>query len=349
MTDLDLLVVGGGPVGLVTALEARRRGLDVLLLDARDGAGDKACGEGLMPSSLAALQRLGVDPTGAPIRGIRYRDGHGRLAEARFAGTPGRGVRRTVLVAALRDRADAAGVVRRGGRVTALVSEPDRIAVQCRDRDPAPPLAARYVAVADGLHSPLRRSLGLERPRRGPARYGLRRHYRLAPWSDCVEVHWAADAEAYVTPVGPDEVGVAVLCRGGDTFDGWLGRFPELASRLAGVPTTSSIRGAGPLRQAARRRVAGRALLVGDAAGYVDALTGEGMAVGFAGAAALVRCVADDRPDAYEAAWRQVTRRPRAITAGLLAATQVPMARRLLLPAAQSLPWAFTGAVRALA
>src|SRR6185437_3469572 len=96
-------------------------------------------------------------------------------------------------------------------------------------------------------------------------------------------------AEAYVTPVSDDLVGVAVLGPGdGTRFEGWLPEFPELYGRLAGAEPATAVRGAGPLRQRATRRVAGRALLVGDASGYVDALTGEGISLGLAHARAAV-------------------------------------------------------------
>jgi flavin-dependent dehydrogenase len=354
---IDLLVVGDGPVGLVTAIDAASRGLSVTVVRPRESDGDKACGEGLMPSAVAALTRLGVDPPGSPIRGIRYVRGEHR-AQAAFSGQWGRGVRRTTLVSALRERADHVGV----GIVTGRVTQVDQYA----DHVEAGGHRARYVAVADGLHSPLRRRLGLEpeprpdAPWRVPSRrrdsllgrrprYGLRRHVALAPWTDMVEVHWADDCEAYVTPVGPNEVGVAVLCHGGAPFDSWLARFPELTARLDGAAVTSRVRGAGPLRQRATARVSGRVMLVGDAAGYVDALTGEGMAVGFASASELVQCVLADQPEQYEAAWRRVTRRPRLVTETLLATTQVGVLRRALVPAAQRMPGVFGAAVHTLA
>jgi flavin-dependent dehydrogenase len=337
---IDLAVVGGGPVGLVTALEAASHGLAVTVLEARDDDGDKACGEGLMPSALAGLARLGVDPPGMDIAGMTYVRGRHR-AEARFDGPPGRGVRRTALVAALRERAASAGVV----TVPAKVGRLEPLADGLR----AGPVEARYVAVADGLHSPLRRSLGLHKHGRGPARYGLRQHLALAPWSDCVEVHWADTAEAYVTPVGEHTVGVAVLGDPGASFAQRLAAFPTLADRLGDAPPASRVRGAGPLRQSASARVLGRALLVGDAAGYVDALTGEGMAVGFAAAHELVRCVSRDDPGAYETAWARVTRRPRWLTEALLRATRVDAIRRGLVPAAQRAPRVFSAAVHVLA
>lgn len=340
---VDLAVVGGGPVGLATAVAGATAGLSVTVLEARGGDGDKACGEGLMPASLAALQGWGVDPDGHDFTGITYRYGT-RAATAGFRRGPGRGVRRTTLVASLRDRANTLGVQVRHERIASLQQTSDTVT--------AGSVTARYVAVADGLHSPLRRSLGLDKPderRRRRTRFGQRRHHSIRPWTDTVEVTWADDAEAYVTPVGPREVGVAVLARRGESYESLLTRFPQLQERLAGAEVTSRVRGAGPLRQASTRRVAGRALLVGDAAGYVDALTGEGMAVGFASAAALVDCVARDRPEAYERAWKQVTRRPRLVTEGLLAATASTRVRRALVPAAQRVPLAFGVGVNLLA
>jgi flavin-dependent dehydrogenase len=142
---------------------------------------------------------------------------------------------------------------------------------------------------------------------------------------------------------------VAVLCGGGEPYEQWLGRFPALLARLDGAVATSSVRGAGPLRQPARARVQGRVMLVGDAAGYVDALTGEGMAVGFAAAAALVDCVTAGRPQDYERAWRRVTRRRRLVTDALLHATRLPPVRVALVPAARRAPPVFDAAVRVLA
>jgi flavin-dependent dehydrogenase len=362
--DADVLVVGAGPVGLAAAIHARAAGLEVLVLDRRDGVLDKACGEGLLPGALRGVQELGVEPAGHPLGGISYR-APGRHADHRFARGPGRGVRRTVLHAALRERAEAAGARLAHGGVRALRQDADGVEawVDRHDRG-AEVLRGRWLLGCDGLSSTVRRLAGLDAsagpapgpalPRRpGPdARYGLRRHYRLEPWSDLVEVHWAPGAEAYVTPVAADLVGVAVLrsrgvSAGSGAFDETLAAtFPELGERLRGAPPAGPVQGAGPLRRRSRRRTAGRVRLVGDASGYVDALTGEGVRVGLAQAASVVRHL--DDAAAYEREWWRVTRDYRILTAGLLAWARGP-ARDAIVPTARALPWLYGGVVERLA
>lgn len=335
---IDLIVAGGGPAGLATAIHAARAGLEVVVAEPRRTPIDKACGEGLMPHGAQALAGLGIQVTGQPLRGIRYLDDR-HQAEARFRGEPGLGVRRTDLHAALAHRARQLGI-----RVLPVLVDGVR---QDDSSVSAAGLRARYLAAADGLHSPIRRGLGLDRPVDGSRRHGLRRHFAVAPWSDCVEVHWSPSAEAYVTPLAPDLVGVAVLTSRRGSFEQHLAAFPALLDRL---PTGAAgpVRGAGPMRQRVRARVAGRVLLVGDAAGYVDALTGEGLSLALAGAAALVGCVRADRPEAYERAWRSVTRRHRVLTHALVWARGRSALAPHIVPAAAHLPPLFSALVNRL-
>ncbi len=337
---IDLLVAGGGPAGLVTALHAARAGLDVEVWEPRPGTVDKACGEGLMPGALRALQGLGVDPAGHPFRGIRY-VGAGRSADADFDDGPGRGIRRTTLHDGLRAAAVAAGV-RIEARSVSWVGQDDAGVIVDGAR-------ARHLVAADGLHSPTRRALGLRGPVARHPRFGLRRHFHVAPWSPYVEVHWGRDVEAYVTPVAADLVNVAVLAATKGSFDARVRTLPELADLLHGSEPADEVRGAGPLRQETRRRVAGRVLLVGDAAGYLDALTGEGLALAFAQADAAVRAILDGEPQRYERDWVRLTRRYRWMTGSLLAGTRPALARRAVVPVAGWLPRVFHGAVNGLA
>jgi flavin-dependent dehydrogenase len=136
---------------------------------------------------------------------------------------------------------------------------------------------------------------------------------------------------------------------GGGGFDARLAAFPALRERLAGAEPASKVRGAGPLRQDVRHRVCERVLLVGDASGYIDALTGEGISVALAQAAVLAPCLRDGRPGEYERAWRRVSRKSRLLTGGLLWSRHQPALARRIVPAAERLPRLFTAIVNQVA
>jgi flavin-dependent dehydrogenase len=388
---IDVLVVGGGPVGLATAIRCALRGLSVTVAEPRTGPVDKACGEGIMPAAVQRLTALGVAPEGHPLRGIRYLDER-HQADAPFRHGHGLGVRRTVLHAALAERAAALGIPVVPRRVSGF----DRLDGHVT----AAGVEARYLVAADGLHSTIRRALereaaagtgggnraagriglgGGNRAAGGngtgagngaarhpaPPRYGLRRHYRIPPWTDLVEVYWSASAEAYVTPVSPDTVGVALLfakprrtaspaangsgprdAAGTDgDYEARIAAFPALVDRLGAAPCASEVRGAGPLRHDVTRRVYGRVLLVGDASGYLDALTGEGIGVGLAQADALAHCLAAGRPQEYERAWRRVSGPAWRFTAGVLWSRNQPLLGPRIVPTAHRLPWLMSALV----
>jgi len=334
----DVLIAGGGPVGLYAAIEAARAGLDTAVLEARSGVLDKACGEGLMPAAVTVLQRAGVRVERKHcFAGIRYVEGTSS-AEGRFTDGLGWGVRRTELHRALRERAQEVGVTLLEHRVSEVRADRDAVVVDGH--------RARYLIAADGLRSPLRRSLGLEAAPKYPPRYALRRHFRAQPWSPFVEVHWHALGEAYVTPVAGDEVGVALLfddrsrAQGDGDFAAILARFPHLAARLAQAEPVSAVRGAGPCEQRSSRVVDGRVLLVGDAAGSLDPITGEGLRLGFLSSIAAVDAIAAGHVQDYEAQWRLLTRRYWWMTSALLALRRSPL-RPLMMPALCRVPRLF--------
>lgn len=292
---VDVAVVGGGPAGLAVAIHAARHGLSTAVFERRPMPVDKACGEGLMPAGLEELERLGVrarlDPRGcAAIGGIRYLQEDGAVVEGRLPAPGGLGIRRLVLVSALEQVALEAGVALRARcRVDVVARGPERVTLSTTGGE----VETRLLVAADGLGSPLRRAEGLDEPLKGsPRRFGLRQHFLLRPWSTFVEVHFAPGVEAYVTPAGAEQVGVAFLWEDGRldgpiSFPALLARFPVLVERLRGAPHSSEARGAGPMERAVKGRVLDRLVLVGDAAGYVDAITGEGLTLALRAAGML--------------------------------------------------------------
>ncbi|MDG1479612.1 MAG: NAD(P)/FAD-dependent oxidoreductase [Myxococcota bacterium] len=344
----DLIIAGGGPAGLSAAIMAAQRGLHPVIVEPRPGAIDKACGEGLMPGAVTELAALGVKPAMSHrFVGIRY-IADGRIAEGHFPQGPGLGVRRTVLHEALTARADALGIERVQGRVSDIRQSEDRVE--------AAGLTARWMLAADGLYSPTRDALDLERPAKRRPRFGLRRHYAIAPWSDFVEVYWSAEAEAYVTPVGPNLIGVAVLFSGTplpegrgsrDRYERLLAGFPELSERLS-QPCTA-VRGSGPFERQLSSRRAGRVMLIGDAAGYLDPITGEGIRLGLSSARAALDCIEAGRPEDYDRQWWLHTRRYWWLTLGLLQLRDRPALRRLMVPFLRTVPGAFSRIVGVLA
>jgi len=348
-------IIGAGPAGLCLAVSLAQRGVDCVVFERGELGGDKACGEGLMPKGLAVLERLGararLDPAFcSPFRGIRYVQEDGSAAEAPVPGG-GLGVRRTALMAALLSRARELGVeLRAKTAVRSHRLEAGQAVVGTDDGESA----FRLLVAADGLASPARKAAGLDVPVEGVARYGLRQHFRRAAWSDCVEIHFGPGAEGYVTPAGPDRIGVAFLFTRSPEerldFDALLARFPALAERLKGTAVDSEPRGAGPFLRRVKAPVRGRLALLGDAAGYVDAITGEGLSLAFQSAWTLAEAIpealAGDHAEQVLWRWgrsREQAYRHYALWAhGLLEIARRPMLRRNVVRLLARAPRAFT-------
>ncbi len=290
-----------------------------------------------MPDAVMRLREIGVDPRGFPFRGIRYLDGD-LVAEGHFPGSGGLGVRRTELHAALVRRARSAGVDLRWG----VKAEGLDMAPANGVRTDQGAFAARWIVGADGLRSQVRRWAGLEGDPSPMHRFGVRRHFAVTPWSDCVEVYWGPECEAYVTPVRNDEVGVAVLWSGRKAgFDSLLESFPALKEKIGNAPIVSRDRGTGPLKQRVRAVSKGCVALVGDAGGYLDAITGEGLAVTLHESAALVEALVAGDLSRYAAAHRRINRLPNFMTSMVLGLERRPRLRRRALRALAAEPALF--------
>lgn len=346
MSKFDVLIIGGGPVGMASAVEARLAGFSAAIIEQRSGTVDKACGEGLMPGALPLLKRLGVTPVGRDLVGVTYRSGTHAVSH-RFSGGAGMGMRRTTLHDALKSRASELGVVFIEDTLDSITQGISEVTATCSSGES---FGGNYLIGADGLHSKVARLAGLykELPGKRLKRYGIRQHFAAAPWSEFIEVYYTRNAEVYITPVSDDQVGVAVLGPRTTDFEATIASLPDLALRLRGARPSSQRSGAGSFPQLTAARTKGRILLVGDASGYVDAITGEGLRLGFAQARAAIQCIQENKPHLYERRWRQVSRDFRVLTKGLIAVANSPL-RMAIVPLASRFPMLFGLIVNRLA
>lgn len=305
--DTDVFVVGGGPAGLAAAIAAARKGLSVTVADGSEPPIDKPCGEGMMPGTQDALKDLGVAlPTGVGrnFRGIRFVQGE-REISATFPEGQGIGLRRPMLHGLLIEAAERVGVrLMWKAAVTGIENRGVRLAHGL--------VAARWIIGADGGASRVRRWAGLDDTVRRTQRMASRRHYRVQPWSDFMEIYWGKRAQAYVTPVSGEEVCIVVMGDESDDvkFDHAMEELPVLRQRLAGAQLSSRERGTVSVMHRLRRVARGNVALVGDASGGVDAITGEGLRLAFRQAAALADAMVAGDLRAYQSAHRSLQRRP---------------------------------------
>ncbi len=169
--ETDVLIVGGGPAGLATALAARQQGLRAVVVDSAAPPIDKACGEGLMPDSLEVLQQLGVtlDPSKyVPFQGIRFIGEISRV-EAVFPFGTGAGVRRVTLHETLVEHAAEAGVHMAWQQRVSNVRDSY---AYVNDH----PVSFRWIVGADGGNSIMRRWAALDAGEKVSPRFGFRRH-----------------------------------------------------------------------------------------------------------------------------------------------------------------------------
>jgi menaquinone-9 beta-reductase len=302
----DVFVIGGGPAGLAAAIAARRRGFEVAVADRSEPPIDKACGEGIMPDGVAAAHAIGISLEGAggrPFRGIRFCEGD-LAVEAPFPQGVGFGIRRTALHELMVERAAQAGVrLLWGTSVSGLEPAGVRVAGQL--------FRARWIVGADGVNSAVRRWAGLDASVHHSRRYGFRRHYRITPWSDFMEIHWDDGCQLYLTPVNEGEICLVLISSDHrQRLDHMLPRFPELTRRLAAASAASSERGGVSTSRRLKSVWRGNVALAGDASGSVDAITGEGLCLLFQQAEALVEALAAGNLARYGAAHRRLGRRP---------------------------------------
>ena len=283
-----------------------------------------------MPDGVEALQQLGVHlgpQNSAPFLGIRFINGE-TAACARFPAASGLGIRRQTLHALMVQRAAEIGVALHWRTPFA----------------PGPMLTrARWIVGADGMNSRVRVWAGFDVPVASARRFGFRRHFPVAPWSDTVDVHWGRDCQVYITPVGAKELCIAVISRYQQLrLDKALSCFPDIERRLgASVPTTPE-RGSVTECRTLSAVTRGNVALIGDASGTVDALTGEGLALSFKQAHALVDALASGNLASYEKAHRALSRTPALMAKLMLSMDGRVWLRRPAIGALAAAPAAFS-------
>jgi flavin-dependent dehydrogenase len=143
-----------------------------------------------------------------------------------------------------------------------------------------------------------------------------------------VEVYWGDLGQAYITPVGPEEICVATVARSPATrMEAVLAGLPALRAHLEGAGELSKMRGALTTTRKLRRVTAGNVALTGDASGSADAITGEGIALSFRQARLLAEAIAVDNLAIYEAGHPAVLRMPHHMSRAMLSMDAWPWLR----------------------
>ena len=325
----DVVVVGAGPAGSSTAARLASAGLTVALLDRAVRPRPAVCGEFLSPGCRRLLAGLGVlqavAARGRALHGMQIHTLDGGVLAARYptGDTPGLSVRRAEL-----DPILLATAIRRGARflpghqVSDLVWEHGAVAgvrVRCEGQETE--LKARLVVGADGRHSAVARRLGPVAPHRWLDKLAFVGYLENAERAeDRAEIFLGARRYGILNPVAPGLANLGIVMdrreyRPGQDLGRQLleaaARVPGLARRLAGARLAAPPRCLGPLAHRARVLTAPGAALVGDAAGFLDPFTGEGIYAALRGAELLagvaIPALDADGPPAlgpYAAAWR---------------------------------------------
>jgi len=330
---IDVVIVGAGPAGSLAALRLARAGARVMVLDRARFPRHKLCGDTINPGAVRELEMAGlagcIRPLALEVSGMRVTGPGGAAVDGRYAPPlTGLSISREVLDSELAGAARAAGArIEFGARVTGPVTDArgqvTGVAVMCPSRREPIAVHARMTIAADGRRSSVGMRLGL-------ARHPQRRRWAAGAYFEGVEGMTPA-GEMHVRGgeylgIAPLPGGLANVCFVSSRRAGWsdpegqllhaIEADPAIWCRFAGARRVSPVSVLGPLAVDAPVAGSPGLLLAGDAAGFIDPMTGDGLRFAFAGGrlAADTALAALDGGDPITA-WQQLTRRRHALFA----------------------------------
>lgn len=376
MRVFDVAVIGAGPSGSCAAALLARDGFDVALIDRSFFPRDKVCGESVSPGARAVLHELGMDAVidGAmSLDGMRVGAPSGTTFTGRYSSGRGFTLLRSELDAALlRTAQESSATFMPGCEVVAAAMDQDGARLQLRPsrtttaRDT---LDARFIVIADGRDSFVARQLGLMSYETAHARFAIRLHLEgVSDLGRCGEMYVGNARYCGIAPLSETRANVSLVVDAHVLGDGVrangsleafalqaVGEFPLLRDRVRNARPFGRTKAIGPLRLRPHARTLGRAFVAGDAGGFVDPFTGEGVTValktGRSAAQALSRVLRrtqslGDASAEHERFWRRRTRRKFAVSAALQALIRKQNAANAVARFLRSNPWAANRLVR---
>jgi len=321
---IDVLIAGGGPAGSVAATVLARAGARVLVLDRARFPRPKLCGDTLNPGALGVLHRLGLGcAAGAsiPLAGMIVTGDDGVRVVGRYEKVSGRGISRSHLDAALIMAAAGAGarieqgVLVQGPLVDTSGDQPIvRGLMVTGTQGKSLTIRARMVIAADGRHSRVARALALSHAARWPRRWAIGAYFEdVAGMTDFGEMHVRRTHYMGVAPLAEGITNACVVTpnpRGrlpGAILETTLKQDPQLKERFASARMVTTPICLGPLAIDARAAGARGLLLAGDAAGFVDPITGDGLRFAIRGAELAAREALDALEHGCDAAHKRLS------------------------------------------
>ncbi len=301
----DVLIVGGGPAGAIAALVLARVGVGVTILDRAVFPRDKLCGDSVNPGAMALLARHGlaaqVEARALAVSGMLVTGPGGAAVRAIYpGGVVGRSILRRELDTMLLEAATRAGArVEQGARVVSPLVEGANgtrrvTGVSLRTRGGAVARPARVVIGADGRHSSLAFALGLARRPRRPRRWAIGAYFDgVAGLSDVGEMHVRRGHYIGVAPtpgglvnaclVVPEARARAIGSAQAEALEQTLQRDEQLGPRFHHACRATPVTMLGPLAVEVGSAGVEGLLLAGDAAGFIDPMTGDGLRLAMRG------------------------------------------------------------------